>query len=438
MRRILGLLIGLAAWPGTLPAADYQAGPEDYRLILPTLQAGDRLRLEPGEYLRGLPLHHLRGEVGRPIVVEGPAKGERARFIARSGANTVSLLDVSHLAIRNLELDGRNLPVDAVKAEGHARFAHYVTLENLHIHDHAASQQNVGISTKCPAVGWVIRGNTIERVGTGVYLGNSDGRAPFVGGLIEGNRISETIGYNLQIKHQIPRPDGLPEGDRRQDTVIRYNFFSKAGSEAGENRRPNVLVGHLPLSGPGSEDRYLVYGNLFWHNPVESLFQGEGNVALYNNLFVTPGPDAIRIQPHNAVPREVRILHNTVLAAHNGITVRVDEGNAHLQAVGGNAVFADRPIEGGTRAANQIGAYDRAGLFLTDPFSPLPQADLTPQAGRLKGGDYDPAWRQDLPDVDRDFLGRKRTPAMMGAYGQPGPGPLQSWLERWRLTGQAR
>jgi hypothetical protein len=411
-------------------AADYRAGPDDYRQILSRLQAGDRLLLEAGEYLRGLPLHRLAGEAGNPIVVEGPAQGERARFIARKGSNTVSLLDVSHLVIRNLELDGRNLPVDAVKAEGHGRFAHYVTLEGLHIHDHAASQQSVGISTKCPAVGWVIRGNRIERVGTGMYLGNSDGRAPFVGGLIEGNQVTDTIGYNLQVKHQRPRPDDLPEADLRHDTHIRHNFFSKAGSMPGPGARPNVLVGHLPVTGQGSEDRYMIYGNLFWQNPSESLFQGEGHLALYNNVFVTQGPDAVRIQPHNDVPREVRILQNTVLAANHGITVRVPEGNAHLQAVGGNAVFAARAIEGGVQHANQIGTYDRASLFLFNPYAPLQQADLAPRPGWLDGDDYDAAWRQGLPDVDRDFLGRKRPAGGLGAYGQAGPGPLKSWLDK--------
>jgi hypothetical protein len=452
-------MFGLCLASATALAADYRAGPDDYRQILPRLQAGDRLLLEAGDYTRGLPLHRLEGKPGAPIVVEGPAHGPRARFIARAGANTLSLLDVCHLVIRNLELDGRNLSVDAVKAEGHARLAHYVTLENLHIHDHAASQQNVGISSKCPAVGWIIRGNRIERVGTGLYLGNSDGRAPFVGGLIEGNQISDTLGYNLQIKHQLSRPEGLPETAVRQDTVIRHNFFSKADSPPGSltpipspargrgelqaslrdvrrNARPNVLVGHFPLAGPGSEDRYLIHGNLFWHNPAESLFQGEGNVALYNNVFVTQGPDAVRIQPHNAVPREVRILQNTVLATHNGITVRVREDNAHLQAVAGNAVFAARAIEGGVQQANQIGAYDRASLFLSHPYAPLPQADLTPRPGRLDGGEYNPEWRRDLPAVDQDFLGRNRPAGVMGAYGQAGPGPLQFWLDQWGFMGE--
>src|SRR4030095_13069256 len=103
--------------------------------------------------------------------------------------NTVSIVDSHHVVLSDLELDGRDLPVDAVKAEGHARFAHHIPLENLVIRRHGNNQQNVGISTKCPAWNWVIRGNTIIGAGTGMYLGGSDGSAPFVAGIIEGNLV---------------------------------------------------------------------------------------------------------------------------------------------------------------------------------------------------------------------------------------------------------
>jgi len=339
---------------GMVAAADYRAGAEDYRDYLRRLQPGDRLLLEPGDYRHGLPLSYLSGRADHPIVIEAANPAEPPRFIARPRANTVSLSDVRHLVLRHLELDGRNLPVDAVKAEGHSRYADFITLEHLFIHDHAASQQNVGISTKCPAFGWVVKGNRIERVGTGMYFGDSDGSDPFVGGVIEANRVAHTLGYNLQIKHQKTRPAEYVD---RNDTVIRYNVFSKQGAVPGPQARPNVLLGHFPLTGAGSEDRYLVYGNLFLHNPSEALLQAEGRVAVYDNVFINDSGDAIHIQPHNDVPRDMAIFSNTVLASGTGIQVRRAEGAAYRQRVIANVVAAGTPLQGGEAAHNVTLAY---------------------------------------------------------------------------------
>ena len=339
---------------GPTLAIDYHAKPDDYRMYLRQMQPGDRLLLAPGDYQQGLPLHHLSGRMGQPILIAAGNPSLPPRFIARARANTVSLVDVRHVIVRDLELDGQNQPVDAVKAEGHSRFADFITLERLHIHDHAASQQNVGISTKCPAFGWVVKDNRIERVGTGMYFGDADGSDAFVGGRIEGNWISHTRGYNLQIKHQKLRPAG---GGERSDTVIRYNVFSKRGTPTGPQARPNVLLGHLSLVGAGSTDRYLVYGNVFLHNPDEALLQAEGRVAVYDNLFINGSGDAIHIQPHNDVPRDMAIFSNTVLASGGGIEVRAAKQGGYHQRVIGNLVAATLPLQGGESAHNLTQAY---------------------------------------------------------------------------------
>ncbi len=340
---LLCLLTDMAA------AADYRVDAQNYRDYLRRLQPGDRVLLAPGDYRQGLPLHNLSGQAGQPIVIEAADPAAPPRFIAQPGANTVSLVNVRHLVLRHLQLDGGKLPVDAVKAEGHSRHADFITLEHLHIHDHAASQQNVGISTKCPAFGWVVSNNRIERAGTGMYFGDSDGGDPFVGGIIEGNRVSQTLGYSLQIKHQKTRP---PEHAGRHDTVIRYNVFSKQDALPGPLARPNVLLGHFPLAGAGSEDRYLVHGNLFLHNPSEALLQAEGRVAVYDNVFINGSGDAIRIQPHNDVPRDMDIFSNTVLASGAGIQIRQAEGAAYRQRVIANAVAAAIPLHGGEAVHN--------------------------------------------------------------------------------------
>ena len=67
--------------------------PENYRELLKDLQPGDELRLSPGEYHRGLPIHRLAGTQQAPIVISGPDRGAPAVFMARAGANTRLSLD---------------------------------------------------------------------------------------------------------------------------------------------------------------------------------------------------------------------------------------------------------------------------------------------------------------------------------------------------------
>lgn len=420
--RYLAVLALAATLPQGLPAAagtTLTAGPADYLSRLKILQPGDHLRLMPGDYKGGLPIHHLHGRADAEIIISGPKGDGRPVFIARHRHNTVSIVNSSYVTLRNLDLDGQNLPVDGVKCEGHADWAHHITLEGLRIVNHGNNQQTVAISTKCPAWGWVIRNNVVAGAGTGLYLGNSDGRAPFVAGLIEYNLVVDSRGYNLQIKHQAPRPvlPGMP--DQPAATVIRHNVFSKAnGGSSNEMARPNVLVGHWPLAGPGSADRYLIYGNFFHENPNESLFQGEGNIALYNNLFINRSGDAVRIQPHNDTPREINVFYNTIVAAGSGISLgRRDGDPSYPQIVYANIVFAQLPIRGASLKTNLTGELEDARNFLVRPFAPLGELDLTIAAGaRIIERAYVPASFETYPDARRDFEGSRYSGERIGAY----------------------
>ena len=313
-------VLALTLSPTLLFATDYTGTSDSYLERLRQLQAGDRLLLQPGQYRDGLTIHGLQGTDGAQITIQGPASGAPAVFLGRENANTVSIKDSAYVVIRNLVLDGQNLPVDAVKAEGPSSWAHHIVLEHLFIVNHGNDQQIVGINTQSPAWNWVIRHNVILGAGTGIYLGSSDGRQPFVHGIIEHNLILDTIGYNLQIKHQKLRPSiaELPIADG--ETIIRGNIFMKGNRSSSDRMaRPNVLVGHFPASGPGMEDRYLIEGNIFLGNPGESLFQGEGNITLLRNLFINPYGNGIAIQPHNAVPRRVSVRQNFISAKGFGL-----------------------------------------------------------------------------------------------------------------------
>ncbi|HHJ80368.1 MAG TPA: hypothetical protein ENJ65_01910 [Candidatus Tenderia electrophaga] len=368
-----------------------------------------------------MPIQRLLGQPGQTITIAAADPQQPPLFQARPGHNTISIVDSAYVTIRGLVLDGRGLPVDAVKAEGHARWAHHITLEGLVIRGHNNNQQTVAISTKCPTWGWVIRGNVIDGAGTGIYLGNSDGSDAFVGGVIEHNLIMNTLGYNLQIKHQKKREavKGMP-GDRRV-TTIRHNVFSKAtGSGVPELARPNVLVGHWPLSGAGQDDLYQVYGNLFYQNPHEALFQGEGNIALYNNLLVNTVGDAVHIQPHNDVPRAIEVFNNTVVAAGNGIIIRKPKADvqkrvvAYPQRVTANAVFAAVPLSADRQSGNITGPMAMAQDYLKNPLAKLGEMDLRPKVKLTSS--FELKLLQKYQAWNLDFDGQPHQPGEVGAY----------------------
>lgn len=400
-------------------ADTYVVGPDDYREALGRLEPGDTLALQAGEYRDGLSIHDIEGTEDAPIHIAGPQTGTPAVIYPRRGSNVVSIVDSRWVTVRDLIIDGDGRSADGVKAEGHADFAHYITLSDLTIRNLKRHQQIVGISTKTAARGWVVRNNEIRGAGTGMYFGHPNGSAPFVDALIERNLVTDSIGYAMQIKHQRPRPEqrDLPEG--RSVSVIRHNVFAKGeNSSTGNKARPNVLLGHFPPSGPGMNDRYAVYGNLFYNNPTERLFQGEGDIALYSNLFVNPAGDGIAIMAHRGHPRRIAIFHNTVAARDTGIWFRKTE-ETETAVVRGNAIFAGKPFSGdGASAEDNIGEpYQEAERHLRAPFADPGSLNLVPRDGRLEDTvSLPPELLWDLPDARRDFDGAERRGERLGAY----------------------
>src|SRR5262249_5242689 len=157
----------------------------------------------------------------------------------------------------------------------------------------------------------------------GMYFGGSAGDTPFIRSVIERNLIRDTLGYSLQVKHQVgwPKFSDIPQGTGA--TLIRYNIFDKSHhGVTGPASRPNVVLGHWPLSGSGTLDVNEVYGNVFAENPTgEPLLQAEGRLAIYGNLFLNRHGHAMWIRPHHDRPRQVHVFWNTVVAAGDGIRI---------------------------------------------------------------------------------------------------------------------
>jgi hypothetical protein len=343
---------------------EYAAGPETYVSVVATLQPGDILTLSPGDYRYGLSLHGLHGAPNNPIVVQGTGDGNAAILLARAGANTISLANASYVTVRNIRIDGAHLPVDGVKAEGTSGPVHHITLENLTIVNHDYAQDIIAISSKCPAWGWVLRDNVIIGAGTGMYLGSSDGTAPFFDGLIENNLIVDTIGYNIEIKHQIERPE-LPGAPTTPSvTIVRRNIFAKTRkASVGGAARPNLLVGHFPLHGNGQADRYEIVDNIFFDNPTEALFQGEGNLTLARNLLFNPDGSAVVVQPHHDRPRRVSVAENFIAAEQRGIVMRGGDSGM-VQDIVRNDIYARYPLQGGLQRDNRVGTFAEAAAAL--------------------------------------------------------------------------
>jgi hypothetical protein len=426
---------------GTTPAATgriIDANPINYLTLLAALQPGDTLRLAAGTYLQdppGLPIFNLNGTPTAPITITGPESGPRPVLLGTATSNTIRLSNASYVVVRNIDVDGRNLGGDGVNAQPNFGPSHHVTIENLHLYNMADSQATVGIATNGSTTwNWIIRRNVIENVGTGMYLGNSDGNQPFVAGIVENNLFKDTIGYNIEFKHQNPRPTfaGMPTG--KNSTIIRNNVFSKsANSSGGSSARPCLLVGHWPLSGPGMDDVYEIYGNFFYKNPSEALFQGEGNIAFHDNLLITDD-DAINIIPHNDVPRNVRIFNNTIVAGNRGININGGAAGTTQTAIG-NAIFAATPLlisgAGASQGSNVTGSTANATSYLNNPTAPLGQLDLFPKAGMLSGTAIDPSAFTAFTASDRDFNGAVKNWTMRGAYGASGTNP--GWLPKLEI-----
>lgn len=420
------------------------ANPSNYLSLLPTLRPGDTLLLAPGNYgidangndtanVPGLPIFNLNGTAGAPITITGPDSGPKPVFYGRATHNTIRLANASHIVIRNLEVNGRDRGGFGVAVQGPA---HHITIEGLRIYGVGGHQQIVGISTTgAPTWNWVIRRNVIENAGTGMYLGDSNGGSPFVAGLIENNLIVDTIGYNVQIKHQVPWasvPAGMPTG--KTNTIIRHNVFVKRSSfVSSDGPRPNLLVGDQPASGPGAENGFEIYGNFFYQNPTEGLFQGEGNIAFYGNVMVNHAGTALRVQRHNGVVRNVRIFGNTIVARDTGISVS-GGASGFTQQVIGNAVFAATPISvgGGASAnANVTDAYSNAATYLNNPTGAPGALDLYPKAGALRGPAIDTVGLTLHTEFDRDFNGARRDWTLRGAYSGEGTNP--GWLPKLEI-----
>ena len=432
---VLLALAFLAFAPSGARATTYTATPSDYRTKLNSLAPGDTLRLTAGNYPL-LTLQDLNGTPSAWITVTGPSTGAPAVIQGDPCCNTVQLYSCSYLAIKNLTIDGQNYDVDGINSKGYV--SHDILIEGCRLINLGVSQATIGISTKESTWNWTIRNNTIIEPGTGLYLGNSGGDAPFINGVIEGNYVLNPIGYCMEIKNQIPYTlvAGMPSGPNR--TIIRNNVFIKDDRPAEAGDRPNLLVGPFPTSGPGVNDLYEIYGNFFYNNPREALFQGSGRMTIHDNVFVGGDPNytALYLTDHNGELSYATVYNNTIYGHGTAITFATPPRSYGL--VAGNLMFTDTGITScgsctGIIARDNVAAsVASAPQYVNQPSTTLGAMDFFPRSDcpTCSGTPLDLSPVALDRDYGLDFNGTsKGLFAFRGAYAGSGTNP------GWPLTG---
>jgi hypothetical protein len=438
--RPLCAILAYLAVTSALVAASIPANPENYRALVPRLKPGDELRLAPGQYPR-LSLMGLNGTPEAWIRIVGPASGAPATIMGANGYNTVEITNSSYVSIENLRIDSRGIPgAFGISARGHEEnVTHHIRIEGNTLVGQNGSQQTDGISTKTPTWGWIIRGNQILGAGTGIYLGESDGSQPFVAGVIENNLVRDTIGYDMEIKDQISLPEvpGMPL--EPTVTIIRNNVFIKNDQRSPDGDRPNLIVGAFPVTGPGFLNMYQIYGNLFYHNHREALFQGSGRFSLHDNIFVD-GPytyPAVVARNQNFPLKVAEIYNNTVYTFGKGIYF----GSRALVdgSVVGNLVFALIPISGmvTNESANLTAPFEDAAVHVRSPSVEWGKMDFSPKPTACQGNAIDLRSFETDIDYARDFNGHWKASTNRGVVCR-GAYASDRTKDDWQLTDQSK
>jgi hypothetical protein len=389
--------------------------PSNYLNLVTTAQPGDTVAFAAGNYTSGLNLSGMNGTAGAWITFDGSAG---ATILGTASQNTVELDSTSYLVFENFTVNSQHLN-DGIKAGGGlSNVSHDILIKNNTILNADSSQQTVGISTKCIAWNWTIQGNTVNSAGTGMYLGDSSGYAPFINGIIEYNTVENTIGYGMQIKDQEPYAlvAGMPSSGT---TVVSNNFFLNNDIQGtlGQGARPNVMIGGFPASGPSSSDTYQIYGNLIDNNVSggDYLLQVTGRASIHDNILINDSAGGIHIQPHYDDigtlfnPLQIAVYDNTIYDVGTGIS-----GAASWPIVG-NLIFANNSGAPGDNLSDSIA---NAGLYLADPTNAPVAADFLPLPGMCQGTAVDLSqFASDLAyNLDYNATSRPNSDTYYGAF----------------------
>jgi hypothetical protein len=324
------LAMGMQLLAGRALAEVVELAPgDDVEGAINAAQPGDELVLAGGMYELadrfGVSVH---GTESQPIVVRA-ADGETP-VLHRPSAdqNAIDVDDAEHVVLRGLEISGGSHGLRLVSAR-------FVTVEACNIHDtgDVALSANSGGSYE----GLKILRNELHHTngtGEGMYLGCNENACQMFDSLIEGNYVHHTNGPTVE------QGDGIEIKEGSYNNVVRDNVIH-------DTNYPCILT--YSTAGNGAPN--VIERNVMW-NCGDHGIQSAADAIIRNNIILSAGANGIAMQPHqNGVPRDLVVVHNTVLHPTNdAISVSDIQGSV---VIANNALYAQAGY--GIRVAGEPG-----------------------------------------------------------------------------------
>lgn len=299
---------------------------------------GSILELEPGSYEGGLTLDNLRGEAGRPIVIE--AADPKQPPVIEGGATGLHLHDPAHVELRNLILQGaRHNGLNIDDGGSYDSPATHVVLEGVMVRDVGSDRNHDGIKLSglddfrienCTVSRWGKQGSGIDMVGC--HRGAITDSTFSDGDRADGNAV--------QMK-----------GGSSQITIQRCRF-QNAGGRAVNIGGSTGLEYFRPKGVPYEAKEITVEDCTFVGSMAPVVFVGVDGAVVRHNTIYRPARWVLRILQENQDAnftrcRNGRFMNNIIAFRSDEVSTVVNVGPSTspetFSIVGNHWFCIDRP-----------------------------------------------------------------------------------------------
>ena len=289
-----------------------EIGPaDDIEAAVAALVPGDELVLRGGtyEFDENITLS-ANGTDSQPIVIRAKDGETPVLTQATNQQNVVEVRNSTYLIFRSLTFTGGSHGIRLMNSD-------YVTIEDCEIYETG----DVAISANSGGTyeGLRILRNHIHHTngtGEGMYLGCNNDACRVANSLIEGNYVHHTN------RATVSQGDGIEIKEGSYGNIVRDNVIH-------DTNYPGILV--YSTAGNGSAN--VIERNVIW-NVNDNTVQMAADTVFRNNIVL----GNVAMQRHQSgSPTNIEFVHNTVISAGNGLSVRNVVGPV---VIANNAIYA--------------------------------------------------------------------------------------------------